>query len=57
MAMQWGSVYPTSLVSEWSKQGWMPNGVIFECHLNTGQMDAILFSYVMAWYSNGQSST
>ena len=43
----------------------MPNGLVFECHLNTvkpnhlnnGQMDAILFSYVLVQYSNGQSST
>ena len=43
----------------------MPNGPVFECHLktgqpnhfNNGQMDAILFSYVMVWYLNGQSST
>ena len=26
-------------------------------NLNTGPMDAILFSYVLVWYSNGQSST
>ena len=43
----------------------MPNGQVFECylntgqpnHLNTGQMDAILFSYVLVQYSNGWSST
>ena len=33
----------------------------FECwtanHLNTGQIDAILFSYVLVWYLNGWSST
>ena len=42
----------------WSKRGWMPNGPVFKCHLNTGQpkhlktgqMDAILFSYVLVWY-------
>ena len=28
----------------------MPNGPVFECHLNTGQMDTILFSYVSFWY-------
>ena len=49
--VQWESEYPTSLVFEWSKRGWMPNGLVFGCHLNTGQpnhlnigqMDAILF--------------
>ena len=25
--------------------------------MNTGQMDAIVFSYGLVWYSNGQSST
>ena len=43
----------------------MPNGLVFKCHLNMGQpnelntiqMDAILFSYVMVWYSNGRPST
>ena len=47
-------------------RGWMSNGLEFKCHLNTrqpnhlntGQMNAILFSYVLVWYSNdGQSST
>ena len=46
----------TSSVFEWSKRGWMPNGLAFECHLNPGQMDAILFSYVLVWYLNGWSS-
>ena len=63
--VQWGSEYQTSLVFKWSKRGWMPNGLVFECHLNTGQpnhlntaqMDAILFSYVLVWYSNDWSST
>ena len=43
----------------------MPNGLVFKCHLNTGQPDhlnprklgAILFSYVMVRYSNGRSIT
>ena len=43
----------------------MPNGPIFKCqlnsgqpnHLNTGQMDTILFSYVMVQYSNGRSNS
>ena len=56
--LQWGSEYQTSLVFEWSKRGWMPNGLVFECylntrqpkHLNTGQMDAILFSYLLVCY-------
>ena len=34
----------------------MPNGLVFKCHLNTGQ-DAILFSYVLVRYLNGWSST
>ena len=63
--LQWGSEYQTSLVLEWSKRGWIPNGLVFECHwnkgqpnhLNTKQMDAILFSYVLVWYLNGWSST
>ena len=49
---QWGSEYQTSSVFKLSKRGWMPNGPVFKCHLNTGQrnhfdtrqMDAILFS-------------
>ena len=52
---QWGSENCTSLVLVWSERGWKPNGLVFECHLNTGQpnhlntrlMKAILFSYVM----------
>ena len=35
----------------------MPNGPVFECHLKTGQIDAILFSYVLVRYLNGRSST
>ena len=42
------------MVFEWLKRGRMPNDMVFEYHLNTGQpnylntgqMDAILFSYV-----------
>ena len=38
----------------------MPNGLVFKCHLNTGQpnhlntgqMDAILFSYILVWNSD-----
>ena len=56
--LQWGSENQTSYVFEWSKRGWMPNGPVFKCHLNTGQpdnfnikqMDAILFSYVLVRY-------
>ena len=63
--IQWGSEYQTSLVFEWSKRVWMPNDLVFECHLNTeqpnhlntGLMDAILFSYVLVQYLNGWSST
>ena len=52
--IQWGSEWQTSLVFKWSKRGWIPNGLVFKCHMNTGQMDAILFSYVLFWYSNGR---
>ena len=63
--IQWGSEYWTSLVFEWLKIGVMPNGLVFECHLNTGQpnhlntgqMDAILFSFVLVQYSNGPACT
>ena len=49
----------------WSKRAWVPNGLVFECHLNygqpnhlnSGQMDTILFFYVLVWYTNGWSST
>ena len=62
---QWGSDYQTSLVFEWLKRGWMPNGPVFECnlntiqpsHLNNGQMDTILFPYELVLYSYGWSST
>ena len=27
---------------------------IFKCYLDTGQMDAILFSYVLVWYLSGK---
>ena len=33
--IQWGSEYQTSLVFEWLKRGWMPNGLVFKCLLNT----------------------
>ena len=29
--IQWGSEYKTSLLFKWSKRGWMPNGLVFEC--------------------------
>ena len=43
----------------------MPNELVLECHLNTrqpshlntGQIDTILVSYVLVRYLNGQSST
>ena len=35
--IQYGSKYQTSLVFEWSKRGWLPNGLVFKCHLNTEQ--------------------
>ena len=63
--IQWGFDYQTSLVFEWSKRGWMPNILVFKCHLhtrqpdhlNTGQMDTILFNYVLVGNFNGWSST
>ena len=62
--LQWGSEYRTSLVFKWSKRGRIPNGLVFEWHLNTGQpnhlntgqTDAILFSNVQVQYKNGRSS-
>ena len=36
MNVQWGSEYQTSLVFEWLKVVRSPNGLLFECHLNTG---------------------
>ena len=40
----------------------MPNGMVLECHLNTGQpdhlnngeLDAILFKLQKVWYSNAR---
>ena len=63
--VQWGSKYRTSLVFNWLKRGWTPNDLVFEGHfnarqpdhLNTRQIDAILFSYVLVCYSNGWSIT
>ena len=63
--LQWGSEYQTSLEFKWSKRGWMPNGPVFECHLNSKQpdhlntrkIDNILFSYVLIRYLNGWSKT
>ena len=41
-----------------TKLVWYSNGQKeVECHLNTGQMDALLFSFVLVWYLNGRSST
>ena len=65
MKVQWGSEYWTSLVLEWLKGGCLPSVPVFECHLitgqpnhlNTGQIDLILFSYVLVWYLNERSST
>ena len=34
--IQWGSENRTSLVLEWSKVFQWPNGLLFECYLNTG---------------------
>ena len=52
------------MVFKWSERSWMPNGQVFNYHLNTRQpdhlntrqMDAILFSYVLVLYSNCWSS-
>ena len=65
LRLEFGSEYQTCLLFKWSNRGWMSNGLVFECHLNTGQpdhlnarqMDAILFSYVLVQYLNGRSST
>ena len=57
LQIQWGSEYRPSLVCEWSKRGWMPNGLVFKCHLNTRQIDTILFYYVMVRYSNGGTTS
>ena len=48
--IQWGSEYQTSPVFEWLKRGWLPNGLVLECHI--GQMDAILFSFMLVHYLN-----
>ena len=47
--VQWGSEYRTSLVFNWSKVVRSPNGLLFECHLNTG------LNFVR--YSNGGLNT
>ena len=57
--IQRGSEYQSRSVFKWSKRGQMPNGLVFECSLNTGQTDhlnirqvhAILLSYLLVWYS------
>ena len=53
--IQLGSKFSGDLNTElvWYLNGWKEVG----CHLNAGQMDAILFSYVLVQYSNGWSST
>ena len=64
--LQWGSKFQTSLVFKWSKRGWMPNGLVFECHLITGTAQPfeyqtnrhhLVFFYVLVGYLNGRSST
>ena len=57
LLLQWGSEYQTNLAFEWLNRGWMPDGSVFECHLNAGQMDTILFSYVLVQYLNDQAIT
>ena len=47
--IQWGSEYRTSLVFECSKVVRLPNGLLFECHLNTG------LNFV--WYSEHHLNT
>ena len=48
--IQWGAEYQTSLVFILSKRCQMPNGPVFNCHLNIGQMNAIWFSYVLSCF-------
>ena len=63
--VQWASEYQTISVFKWSKRGQMPNGLVYKCHLKTGQpnhlniiqMDVILFCYVLVRSLNGWSST
>ena len=40
--IKWGSKIQTSLDFEWSKRGWVANGLDFEWDLKSGQMAAIL---------------
>ena len=47
--VQWGSQYRTSLVFKWSKVVQLPNGPLFESHLNTGLN--------LVCYSNGGLNT
>ena len=62
---QWGSEYQTCSVFIWSKKKLDAAYLVFKCHLNTRQpdylntrqMEAILFSYVLVRYLNGWSST
>ena len=35
LVIQWGSDYRSSPVFKWSKVVWSPNGLVFQCHLNT----------------------
>ena len=41
----------------WYSNGQKEVGCQMVQYLKVGQMDAILFSYVLVWYLNGQSST
>ena len=58
-------IHPTSSVFDWSKEGGTQDGPAFKCHLNSGQpdhlntrqMDNILFSYLLSWYLNGRSNS
>ena len=47
--IQWGSEYRTSLVFKWSKVVRLPNGLLSECHLNTGLN--------LVWYSDHHFNT
>ena len=44
--VQWGSKYQTSLLFKWLKVVWLPNGPIFECHLNTEQPGHLRFKSI-----------
>ena len=60
--IQWGSEYQTSLVFKWSKVVHLPNGLLSQCHLNTG-LNLVRYSDhhlntrpVFKWWSEYQTS-